>query len=262
MVGALAIGQANTNSETVSRRGDRVAELLLERLSLHEYAPGTRLPPEREFAAQLGVSRSALREGLRRLEAQGYVVTYRGSTGGTYVVGPDVDVAVERLRRRVDELVELLAYRRIIEPSAAALAATTSSDEELDAIAAVAGHMNATRPRVENRSFDAQFHQAIASATHNRYLVKAVRGCLVPLTMGLDLLADEHPQRLASVRDHDRIIRALRSRNPRAAATAMTKHVDRTGSAIVDAMRAKGLYDKITATPTSDDDRAHSAPRA
>lgn len=245
MVEALVVGPANTNSETMSRRGDRVAELLLERLSLHEYAPLTRLPPEREFAVELGVSRAALREGLRRLESQGYVVTYRGATGGTYVVGTDVDVAVERLRGRASELLELLDYRRVIESSAAALAATTATDDELDAIADIAGHMNATRQRVENRSFDARFHQAIASATHNRYLVKAVRGCLVHLTMGLDLLADEQPRRVASVREHDRIIRALLSRNPRAAATAMTKHLDGTRSAIVDALRAKGLHDEL-----------------
>lgn len=231
----------------MSRRGDRVADLLLERLSLHEYAPGTRLPPEREFAAELGVGRAALREGLRRLELQGYVVTYRGSTGGTYVVGSDVDVAVERLRGQVGELLELLEYRRVIEPNAAALAATKASDDEHDAIAAIAAHMNATRARVENRSFDAQFHQAVASATHNRYLVKAVRGCLVPLTMGLDLLADEQPRRMASVREHERIITALRSRNPRAAATAMTKHLDGTRTAILDALRSKGLHDNLEA---------------
>lgn len=245
MVGALDLPQASTGSESVSRRGDHVADLLLERMSLHEYPPDTRLPPEREFAAQLGVSRAALREGLRRLESQGYVVTYRGATGGTYVLGPDADVAVERLRGRVGELLELLDYRRVVEPGAAGLAAAMASDAELDAIAEVAGHMNATRPRVENRSFDARFHQAIASSTHNRYLVNAVRGCLVPLTMGLDLLADEAPRRIESVSDHDRIIKALRSHNPRAAANAMAEHLDRTRSAVLEALQAKGLHGEL-----------------
>jgi GntR family transcriptional regulator, transcriptional repressor for pyruvate dehydrogenase complex len=245
MVGALDLPQASTGSETVSRKGEHVADLLLERLSLHEYAPGTRLPPEREFAAELGVSRASLREALRRLESQRYVVTYRGATGGTYVVGPDVDVAVERLRGQVRELLELLDYRRVVEPNAAALAASSASDSELGAIAEVAERMNATRPRIENRSFDARFHQGIASATHNRYLVNAVRGCLVPLTLGLDLLADDTARRIASVTDHNRIIQALRSRDPGAAADAMTLHLDATKVAVLDALHAKGFDDEL-----------------
>src|SRR5215468_5778597 len=104
------------------RLGDQVARSLLAAIRLHEYLPGQRLPPERELCLQLGVNRTALREGLRWLEQQRYVEVRRGKYGGTFVLPPPVAAALEHLRQSADELRQLFEYRRAIEPAAAALA--------------------------------------------------------------------------------------------------------------------------------------------
>src|SRR5688572_31856673 len=84
MEGATALGSVfdkvqppTTFEETVGRLGTAIR--------LGVLAPGTRLPPERELAEQLGISRSTLRQALKTLTETGHLVATRGRTGGTFV---------------------------------------------------------------------------------------------------------------------------------------------------------------------------------
>ena len=70
----------------VARRvADDVVDRLVTAFALGLYVPGQQLPPERELAAMLGVSRSSVREALRQLTEEGYLDVRRGRTGGTFV---------------------------------------------------------------------------------------------------------------------------------------------------------------------------------
>src|SRR5476649_1669729 len=76
----------------------QIAEQISVLISDGEYTPGSRLPPERDLAKQLGVSRPSVREGLIALELEGLVEVRMGS--GAYVLGPDVRTAADGASRR------------------------------------------------------------------------------------------------------------------------------------------------------------------
>ena len=86
-----AVRTGNAFEETVER--------LLEGVKLGVYAPGDRLPPERELTRRLGVSRITLREALRELAAAGYVETKRGRFGGTFVICQPEPLVPDELTR-------------------------------------------------------------------------------------------------------------------------------------------------------------------
>ena len=86
-----AVRTGNAFEETVER--------LLEGVKLGVYAPGDRLPPERELTRRLGVSRITLREALRELAAAGYVETKRGRFGGTFIIRQPEPLVPDELTR-------------------------------------------------------------------------------------------------------------------------------------------------------------------
>jgi DNA-binding FadR family transcriptional regulator len=98
-----------------------VVENLRRALLLGRFLPGEKLPPERELALQLQVSRTTLREALRVLEGEGLIQSKRGATGGIVVQSPHMShhEFVEFLSRRMHDLKQLYEYRSIIETATA-----------------------------------------------------------------------------------------------------------------------------------------------
>jgi len=100
-------------------------ELVLAQLrrSIHlgHFGAGDKLPPERELAKLLGVSRTTVREAVRVLEGEGLVEIRRGSSGGISV--KPQSMGRTELRRRMREFEEIIEFRLAVEPMAARLAA-------------------------------------------------------------------------------------------------------------------------------------------
>src|SRR3954452_988906 len=101
-------------------------ERLAQSIRLGVLAGGEQLPPERELAETFGVSRVTLREAIGALRAAGLIESRRGRGGGTFVVSPPASRprTGRRPHRAADDLADMLDLRRIVEPGAAALAAT------------------------------------------------------------------------------------------------------------------------------------------
>jgi GntR family transcriptional repressor for pyruvate dehydrogenase complex len=157
---------------------ENCVERLATAIRLGVYPHGTALPPERELAVALGVSRATLREAIAGLRAAGMVTTTRGRGGGTVVLHEPAtpgEGGRDRLRGRRDELLDDLVFRRVVEPGAVQVAAgrTLSASERalvLDSLADVAG---ATSP-AEHRQADSRLHLALATVTGSPRLVEAV----------------------------------------------------------------------------------------
>ncbi len=166
-------------------RGRHAFEDCVERLAtairLGVYPYGTSLPPERELARRMGISRATLREAIAALRAAGMVRTTRGRGGGTIVDHPP-GVPGGRPQATLDEaqraeLIDSLVFRRVVEPGACQLAAhRTLSDHQrgllTEALTAVA---EAGDP-AEHRQADSRLHLAIVSVTESPQLVEAVTG--------------------------------------------------------------------------------------
>jgi GntR family transcriptional regulator, transcriptional repressor for pyruvate dehydrogenase complex len=214
------------------RLGDQVAELLLAAIRLHEYLPGQRLPSERELCLRLGVNRTAVREGLRWLEHERYVEIRRGKYGGAFVSHPLRELALERLRGQVEQLRQLFEYRAAIEPCAAALAADRITVGEIDRLRGLLTAEAKEPLRFPRRALDVEFHQAIADASRNDLISRAVREIRVQLALGLDLIPWSPPRRDESHAEHVAIVKALAAANGSAARRSMQQHVVATEKVI------------------------------
>ncbi|SDT14474.1 transcriptional regulator, GntR family [Friedmanniella luteola] len=153
-------------------------ERLATAIRLGVYPHGTALPPERELAVALGVSRATLREAIAGLRAAGMVTTTRGRGGGTVVLHEPATPGAggrARLRGRRDELLDDLVFRRVVEPGAVQVAAgrTLSGSERALVVGSLAEVARASDP-AEHRQADSRLHLALATVAGSPRLVEAV----------------------------------------------------------------------------------------
>jgi len=192
-----------------------------------ELAVGDYLPSERALCAQLGVSRSVVREALGRLASLGLVESRQGS--GTRVASPtgrEIAVGYERLMRNSAANLEDLAVVRLpLETTIAALAAGARSDAHLARLEATQRILgNPRRSLAAHVKADGEFHAILGAATGNSFLPLV----LAPIR---DLLTDSRLRTLArygaalACAHHQKILEAVRDRDPGSAALAMREHL-------------------------------------
>ena len=221
-----AVRTGNAFEETVER--------LLEGVKLGVYAPGDRLPSERELTRRLGISRITLREALRELASAGYVETKRGRFGGTFVIrSPEPLGSAEMTRTARDmggQLDDALTFRRVVEGGAAEMAARASLTMEQREH--LAESLAATRACgvFGYRQADTRLHLAIADAAGSPLLTASVveaRVRLVDLLNAIPMLETnlEHANT-----QHARIVRAVLAGDPERARHAMEEHVAGTAA--------------------------------
>ncbi len=209
---------------------EAVVEQVAAAIDLALLVPGDRLPPERELASLLDVSRPTVREALRVLAGSGYVCIRRGAAGGAFVVErPQVGEAErvrEALRARLRELLALLEWRRVIEAEAAALAAVRVTDDELRSLRArmVQSGGRSVQGRERWRAADTRFHIAIAKASGNPHMLEAVRVVRARLATALDALIDAALGSAAAAEEHEAIMAALQARDPERARATSARH--------------------------------------
>ncbi|WP_375423984.1 FadR/GntR family transcriptional regulator [uncultured Friedmanniella sp.] len=170
-----------------SGRSRHAFEDCVERLGtairLGAYPYGTTLPPERELATAMGVSRATLREAMAGLRAAGMVTTTRGRGGGTVVSsapptpgesGTASDVMGALAARRA-ELMDVLVFRRVVEPGACQVAAgRTLSGSERELLSASLQEVEVAAGPAAHRRADSRLHLALAALTGSPRLVEAV----------------------------------------------------------------------------------------
>ena len=148
-----------------------VAERLKEQVREGAYPPGSRLPGERDLAEELGVSRVTVREAQIALEAIGILDIRVGS--GVYVLRRTVESGKELPDVGAFELTEA---RAAVESEAAALAAVSITDEELESLDEILARMaSETDPNSPIAAdADRDFHLLIARATKNNAIIETV----------------------------------------------------------------------------------------
>ena len=222
--------------QTVSRTSDRLyqdlARRLIAELEQGRWPVGSRLPAERELAAQYDVSRPTVREAIIALEVQGLVEVRIGS--GIYVTRKPGEHDIPGFGISAIELTEA---RMLFEGEAAALAATHASDQELAAMAALIEAIAAeNRDPRGNAEADKAFHLAIARATRNAAVAQAIEHLWVLRATSPEAVLLHDKARTANVKpvveEHRAVLNALTARNPDAARAAMRAHL----SAVLDAL--------------------------
>jgi GntR family transcriptional repressor for pyruvate dehydrogenase complex len=217
-----------------SDRGTTTAEEVVTRLRdmIHsgELALGDRLPPERDLAKLLGVSRPTLRAGIRSLTAVGILQSKQGA--GTFVAeaeeSPTLDAGALRLMSALHGFTsdEMFEARLALEMSIAALAAERATAEDMARLAEEVAGMYASLEKPEQYLVhDMQFHQSVAAASGNRILTAL-------MNMVATILFDYRSKTVKraidlkdSAAQHHNIYRAIREHDVEAARQAMRIHL-------------------------------------
>ncbi|HZU43110.1 MAG TPA: FadR/GntR family transcriptional regulator [Terriglobales bacterium] len=200
----------------------------LERRILEELKPGDMLPPERELAQVFGVSRSSIRDAIRRLEAVGLVRPRQGA--GTVVCEPSESLTnplagVLHQKRRM--ITELLDVRKIVEPALAARAAVHASPEQLAQLESIVSrHRQKVQQGESGIEEDSEFHYTIALASDNSVVLKVVDVLMDLLRETRERSLQVEGRQAKSLAGHQRILTALKRRNPQAAESAMRRHLE------------------------------------
>lgn len=207
-------------------RATEVTDLLRTRIRGGELAPGDRLPPEREFAEQLGVARPTLRQALKILHEEGFVRSERGAGGGTFIgeLEAPLELWIDRIRDNAEDFEDILDLRHAIETHAAALAATRRDDEDLKAMESALSTLLAADSRAHFRQADSLFHNAVARASRSPRLETAIRNARGELFFPTDQVYYVEQVEL-SHRDHIAVFEAIRSQDPAEAARLMGVHI-------------------------------------
>lgn len=209
---------------TDKRLYNDVARRITAMINGGQFPPGSRLPGERDLAAQLGVSRVTVREAQIALQAQKLIEVRTGS--GAKVLPPKP--TKEELP--VMEAFELTQARTLFESEAAALAATIITDEELEKLDDLVAQMgdDSAEHSALHQDADREFHLTIARASKNAAIIDTIerlwrfRTEIKGIKQAYDSICGITPEmRLAEHRD---IALALRERDPTKARAAMRRH--------------------------------------
>lgn len=195
-----------------SLQGEAAYLRILEDIRTGQLPPGARLT-ESELAERLAISRTPVREAIRRLEADG-LVTH----------APRVGAMVRRLDYA--EVMELYEMRNVLEGTAARMAARSASDTELAELAAINAEMAGTSEPLRLASLNQKFHLTLIDAARNRYLVKAVQSVHKTMLILGPTTLEEEGRAQAAVAEHDEVLEALAARDGAKAEAAMRRHMD------------------------------------
>ena len=205
--------------------------------------PGERLPPERELADRLGVSRPSLREAIGTLQDAGLLSTR--ASAGVYVadvLGSSFGAPLRQLFARHEEAVfDYLSFRRDLEGLAAERAAQYASDTDLRVVQTVFDKMQAAhakRNSDEEAQLDAQFHMSIIEASHNVVMLHMMRSMYELLREGVfynrNIMFKQRATRAMLLDQHRAINDALQARDPSGARAAVEAHLSFVETALRD----------------------------
>ncbi|MFF4035122.1 FadR/GntR family transcriptional regulator [Streptomyces sviceus] len=213
-----------------------VAERILEYIAEERLAPGDRLPTEIDLAQTLSTSRAVVREAVKILSALGRVRAHKGR--GLFVADDEGMLVTSRWGGffrpvDIDHVLMLFEFRRVQEMSASSLAATRATPSELRTIEVA---MEQCRHGVVHGQVDVfnqadeDFHAAVSAASHNTFLVSAVRDArrLQRQSSAIGIHDTLGENAGAAVEEHEAIYRAIRDGRPDEAAAATAAHLDRT----------------------------------
>jgi GntR family transcriptional regulator, transcriptional repressor for pyruvate dehydrogenase complex len=191
--------------------------------------PGDRLPPEKELSESLGLSRNSLREAVKALELIRVLDVRRGD--GTYVTSLEPHLLLEVMTFVVDlhsdhTIVDLFEVRRLLEPSAAAMAALRATSDDIARLTTMLEEVGPSTPVEELVAHDVKFHGFISKLSGNAYLstlLESLSGHTLRARIWRGLTEDHSVER--TLAEHRAIVDAMSSRNADLVRSWVTVHI-------------------------------------
>lgn len=187
------------------------------------FSVGDKLPNENDFASQLGVSRSTLREAVKILTTYGVLEIRRGK--GTFVTSK-TKIASNELSDITSGIDDLFEMRLMFEPDCAYYAALRATDEEIEIICKYGEEVEKKILSGEDRTFEEQkFHESIANATHNAFVKQFMPIIFNAIKKGVAVMMKDTEVSKDNMSDDRLIMDFIKKRNPDGARTAMRLHI-------------------------------------
>lgn len=191
------------------------------------YTAGMRLPPERDLAQQLGVSRPSVREALIALEIEGSVEVRMGA--GVYACN-QAQRKSQTLASMGESPIELMQARAAIEGTVILLACARTTPQALANLRQILDNMLAAMAKKQSPlPFDRQFHQTIAAITGNSVLERLVSELFderhSPIASRLSEHSESGQTWASALQEHEAILRALENRDALTAQVAVRTHL-------------------------------------
>jgi DNA-binding FadR family transcriptional regulator len=214
---------------------EETVERLLQAIKLGVVPPGDKLPPERELAVRLGISRVTLREAIRALSDAGYLDVRRGRYGGAFVtyVPPkpeDGDLRQAVRKMGLADLSDALTFRLAVECGAAqVLAASELTEEKRAVLVRRLSELNAAAIE-DYRRLDTAFHLSIAELTGSTLLATTCADARSRISDLLNAIPMLQVNLDHAAVQHQAIVDAILSGDPDAARRAVAEHLEGTAA--------------------------------
>lgn len=210
----------------------QISEQIRSSILAGEFAPGDKLPPERELAEMFGVSRPSVREALNMLAAAGLVESYQG--GGT-VVKSLVETATgsplsELIKAESERALDVIEVRKGMEAWTAYYAAQRALPDDIRKLETIVDTMESNLENLKSsEDLDANFHILVARATHNvvwLHLMQTIFDAMKEFQRGVwrAVYLTEEDRRILFTH-HKAVFEAIRDRTPERAREAMLAHL-------------------------------------
>ncbi len=212
---------------------ESTVEQLATAIRLGVFADGQQLPPERDLAERLGVSRMTLRHAIAALRDSDLVTTHRGRGGGTVVTycGPRIAEGSTPRVRHGSALTDAMEFRRVVEPGAAWVAATKPlSGDQRTWLTSSARQVREAPDAAAHRVADSRLHLAIATLAGSPMLIDAVTRAQAALHELLTAIPVLTRNIAHSNEQHDAVVDAVLVGDADRARSAMEEHCDATSA--------------------------------
>ena len=201
---------------------------------------GDQLPTERELAEAFKVSRPSVREALRALESQGFLVSRQGD--GTYISQKPIELLIEPfasviLKEKFDQL-ELFEMRRLIEPQLAYLAAERATPAEIAEMEQLVSLQEEELVGKDTGMYpDHTLHNALTKAAKNKILISIMDSLMDSLAESRDKYLQVKGRPEKSLARHKDILAAIKAGNSDLAAKVMREHLEETETMLFEVLQ-------------------------
>ena len=218
-----------TTPQLAPQRAAKIAAQLTELIEIQNLQPGDKLPPERQLADLLEVSRPSLREALHILQAQGLVAIRHGQ--GTFVQEP---LVAQELRASMmastHDLNELFDAREVLEVPASNWAARKATKEDIRVLRATLNQIDTICAKEpidydQLQMLDAKFHLTIVGIAGNRFINQTLNVLQDVMKMSMDTTLRLPGRKEISKKEHNEILQAIEDGNGALASKLTHQHI-------------------------------------
>lgn len=222
-----------------------LADRLVTAIAVAAYSPGERLPPERELAVTLGVSRATLRQALQQVADLGLLEARRGRGGGNFVATVSWEQVAPEVARRTLEvelprLLDLFDYRCLVEGMIARAAAERRTADDVSQLRAALADFRSVDGMIEARALDRRLHGLVTATARNPHLTSLSAHLTAAATLGFG--AEPYaPEFLGRARaEHEELVGHITRGDADAAGRSAQAHFSLTLESMRSSLRRAG----------------------